>query len=64
MTDNSDPIADIAAWLASVIELARRPDVAPVLGASTVMELTSAAAGFRQRFPSKWPAPQGQLPFD
>ncbi|MCC8940514.1 hypothetical protein H8A99_29710 [Bradyrhizobium sp. Arg68] len=64
MTDNSDPIATIAESLASVIELARRPDVTPILGASTVMELATVVAGFRQRFPSKWPAPQGQLPFD
>jgi hypothetical protein len=64
MTEQKDPIATIAESLASVIELARRPDVAPILGASTVMELTNVAAGFRQRFAAKWPAPQGQLPFE
>ena len=64
MTANSDPIAVIAASLASVIELARRPDVTPIIGESTLMELATVVAGFRQRFPSHWPTPQGQLPFD
>lgn len=64
MTEQKDPIATIAESLASVIELARRPDVTPMLGESTLMELATVVAGFRQRFPSHWPTPQGQLPFD
>lgn len=62
MTTHDDPLAAIAEALASVAALATRPDVAAVLGPTTLAELTGAAAAFRQRFPARWPSAQQQLP--
>ncbi|EKG8784202.1 hypothetical protein O5F62_004763 [Salmonella enterica] len=60
----TDPLTAIAEALATAVELAHRPEVAAALGPSTLAELTHAAAGYRQRFPSRWPSPQGQLPLN
>lgn len=64
MTTDTDPLTVIADALATVATLARRPDVAAALGPTATAELTGIAAGFRQRFPSLWPAQQAQLPLD
>lgn len=57
-------LARIGEALQLVARLAQDPQVHLVLGASYCTELTTAAAGFRQRFPHHWPSVQQQLPLE